>query len=129
MRIVAISALAVLCVGCAQHVPCQFCGSQWSPSVAPTARDEGEHYQRGYDRRAPVAAEDGAKYPGEEQTQPRRVRHAANPVARRTRFTTDLSAYPPVPRHDSPAGEKERREAEQFDKNLQRALGSVCKGC
>src|SRR5262245_66472247 len=133
MRIFAISALAVLCVGCAQRVPCNSCGSQWNHSVAPAAWDEDD-YHRGDDRRrAPVVAEDGVKYQvGARRMHSRRVRHAANQAAQQTtrsRFTTDLSAFPSVLKYDSPAVERERRESERLDKALQRTLGSVCKGC
>ena|SRR5215475_11141315 len=131
MRIVAISALVVLCAGCAQRAECQFCGSQWNRSIAPAASDKD--YQRDYSRRTPEVAEDGVKYrAGTRQTHSRRVRQAADRPARRTtggRFTTDLSAYPPLPTHDSPAGQQERRESERLDKALQRTLNSVCKGC
>src|SRR5262245_6471856 len=118
MRTVAISALAVLCAGCVQRVECQFCGPQWNRSIAPAA--SYEDYQRDYSRRSPAVDEDGV---GARQTHSRRVRQAAYHPARRTtgsRFTTDLSAYPPLPTHDSPAGEQERRESERLDKALQR---------
>jgi hypothetical protein len=53
----------------------------------------------------------------------------AVPDAKPSRFTTDLSAYPPIPIYDSPEGERERRESERFDKALQRTLNSICRAC
>jgi hypothetical protein len=53
----------------------------------------------------------------------------AAPDTGRSRFTTDLSAYPPIPIYDSPEGERERRESERLDKALQRTLNSICRAC
>ena len=49
--------------------------------------------------------------------------------ARRGAFTTDVSAYPPIPVFNSPEGERERQQTEQLDKDLERTLKSICRGC
>ena len=49
--------------------------------------------------------------------------------ARRGAFTTDVSAYPPIPVFNSPEGERERQQTERLDKELERTLKSICRGC
>jgi hypothetical protein len=49
--------------------------------------------------------------------------------ARRGAFTTDVSAYPPIPVFNSPEGERERQQTERLDKELERTLNGICRGC
>ena len=49
--------------------------------------------------------------------------------ARRGAFTTDVSAYPPIPVFNSPEGGRERQQTERLDKDLERTLKSICRGC
>jgi hypothetical protein len=58
-----------------------------------------------------------------------RAARAAVPESPRRAFTTDLSAYPPIPIFNSPQWEQERRQSERLDKELERTLSSVCRGC
>ncbi|MFL5041568.1 MAG: hypothetical protein ACJ8EA_05700 [Xanthobacteraceae bacterium] len=48
---------------------------------------------------------------------------------RRRAFTTDPSAYPPIPVFDSPEGQRERQQSERLNKQLDEALKNVCRGC
>src|SRR5262249_9069511 len=50
-------------------------------------------------------------------------------TAAHKRFTTDLSAFPPIPNYESPEGERERAQSERSDKALNRRINSVCKTC
>jgi hypothetical protein len=58
-----------------------------------------------------------------------RAARAAVPETQRRAFTTNLAAYPPIPIFNSPEGERERRQSERLDKELERTLQSVCRGC
>src|SRR5215217_4621680 len=49
--------------------------------------------------------------------------------ARRGAFTTDVSAYPPIPALNSPEGERERQQTERLDKEFERTLNGICRGC
>ena len=49
--------------------------------------------------------------------------------ARRGAFTTDVSTYPPIPVFNSPEEEREHQQTERLDKELERTLKSICRGC
>jgi hypothetical protein len=79
---------------------------------------------------APVTAEPAPRLVAPVREPKRRPpRTAAAPQTLRRAFTTDPSAYPPIPRFDSPEWERERRQSERLDKKLDETLKGVCRGC
>jgi hypothetical protein len=58
----------------------------------------------------------------------RPARTAARETQRRA-FTTDPSAYPPIPVFESAEWKRERQQSERSDKQLDDALKNVCRGC
>ena len=108
-----------------------FCGASRaiSPEVWP------EYYEQYRPRSVTVVV----IAPADDVTTPRRTFTPRGSPGRRDtpqgvteahkRFTTDLSAFPPIPNYESPEGERERAHSDRSEKALNRRLNSVCKTC
>ena len=108
-----------------------FCGASRAIS-----REEWPEYYEQYRPRSVTVV---VTTPADDVTTPRStLTPRGSPVRRDTpqgvteahkRFTTDLSAFPPIPNYESPEGERERAHSERSDKALNRRINSVCKTC
>jgi hypothetical protein len=78
---------------------------------------------------AVVSGEPAPRPGGRAREARERIARTAVPETSRRAFTTDPSAYPPIPIFNSPQWEKEHRQSERLDKQLEDTLKSVCRGC